>query len=304
MGPKLFCSRTRIIMLLLITAIFVRFAGTQKATGAPAAPSPAPPPAPAPAQPPTRAPATAAPAPATAAQAPATAAPAASTGASPPASIGTPPAAPTTGIPSAPTGTPPAPIETPPASAASTGAPPAPAATQATSLSPQPSLSRYSPPSVDNSSKPMPAPPPANPPKLTVARHYTSTANVCSDNPNCKTDTKQGSGKTVTSEDHDSHITTIIPSGYDSATITAFVTKIVTVTVTVYVPGYTTTLTENGIPYETYYPPSTMIIMQTVTSVAPVGFEFVDADSKARRLDHYEMAMVNHDHSLLVSLAY
>ncbi|CAG8814522.1 17608_t:CDS:1, partial [Racocetra fulgida] len=96
-------------------------------------------------------------------------------------------------------------------------------------------------------------------------------------------------GKTETIEDHDHHITTIIPSGYDSKTITAFVTKVVTVTVTVYVPGYTTTLTEykNGetISYETYYPPSTKIILETVTSVAPADFVF--DESKARKLGHY-----------------
>ncbi|CAG8743584.1 8544_t:CDS:2, partial [Racocetra fulgida] len=120
--------------------------------------------------------------------------------------------------------------------------------------------------------------------KIPITKHYTSTADVCSDNPHCKTD-----GKTETIEDKGYHITTIIPPGYDSSTITAFVTRVVTVTVTVYVPGYTSTITDykNGEPisYETYYPPSTKIILETVTSVAPADFAF--EESKARKLGHY-----------------
>ncbi|CAG8827689.1 15957_t:CDS:2, partial [Cetraspora pellucida] len=78
-----------------------------------------------------------------------------------------------------------------------------------------------------NHNGPKPENVPSKPP-ITIIKNYKSTADVCSDYSNCKTDTKQDSGKTVTSEDHNSHITTIIPSGYDSATITAFVTKVVT----------------------------------------------------------------------------
>ncbi|CAG8848120.1 20417_t:CDS:1, partial [Racocetra persica] len=68
-------------------------------------------------------------------------------------------------------------------------------------------------------------------------------------------------------------------------------------TVTVYVPGYTTTVTEfnNGelTTYSTYYPPSTLIVLQTVTSVLPAGFAF--EESKARRLSLYGLFNRNND---------
>ncbi|CAG8730239.1 6369_t:CDS:2, partial [Ambispora leptoticha] len=130
-------------------------------------------------------------------------------------------------------------------------------------------------------------------PKIPITSQYTTYSDVCSDNPSCKTDTnKQDTGKTETIQNPVHKTRTTIPSDYDSKTITAFVTKVVTVTVTVYVPGYTTTLTDykNGEPisYETYYPPSTKIILETVTSVAPAGFEFEESkESKAIKLGHY-----------------
>ncbi|CAG8736676.1 3261_t:CDS:2, partial [Racocetra fulgida] len=115
-------------------------------------------------------------------------------------------------------------------------------------------------------------------------------------------------GKTETIQNPVHKTRTTIPSDYDSKTITAFVTKVVTVTVTVYVPGYTTTLTDykNGEPisYETYYPPSTKIILETVTSVAPAGFEFEESkESKAIKLGHYGLFNRNNDGLVSVVLS-
>ncbi|CAG8811482.1 33768_t:CDS:2, partial [Racocetra persica] len=159
-----------------------------------------------------------------------------------------------------------------------------------------------SPPPHESSNPPMPS---ISQKKIPLNTHYTSTADVCSTNPYCKTDTnKQDSGKTETTQEPDT-ITTIMPAGYDSRTITSFTKRTVTVTVTVYVPGYVTTVTEykNGetISYETYYPPSTKIIVQVVTSVAPAGFEFVE--SKARRLSHYGLFDRNNDGLVSVVLS-
>ncbi|CAG8514195.1 4990_t:CDS:2, partial [Gigaspora margarita] len=112
-------------------------------------------------------------------------------------------------------------------------------------------------------------------------------------------------GKIITSEDHNSHAQTIVPPDVDSKTITKFTTTVFIETVTQVYPGYTTTITttnENGelTTYSTYYPPSTIIVLQTVTGVVPLGYEITDQNG-ANSLGDY--GLFNRRNDGLVSVA-
>ncbi|CAG8705652.1 4499_t:CDS:2 [Dentiscutata erythropus] len=100
----------------------------------------------------------------------------------------------------------------------------------------------------------------------------TTIINQCTNNTMyCHIDTNtKVTGKIFTSTATDQKIT-LTPS-YEK-TITKFTITTFIQTITQVYPGYTTTITTNinGVEstYETYYPPSTLVVMQTVTASVP-----------------------------------
>ncbi|CAG8569990.1 4637_t:CDS:2 [Cetraspora pellucida] len=118
--------------------------------------------------------------------------------------------------------------------------------------------SYYSPPSSGR-------PPITLPPKET-----TTTINKCTDTKNCHIDTEtKATGKIFTSTAADQKTS----FGTDK-TITKFTTTTYIQTITQIFPGYTTTITVttngNVQTYETYYPPTTVVMFQPVTATVPI----------------------------------
>ncbi|CAG8491947.1 9761_t:CDS:2 [Racocetra persica] len=108
------------------------------------------------------------------------------------------------------------------------------------------------------------------PPITLPPKETTTTINQCTDTKNCRIDTEtKATGKVFTSTAPDQK-TSI---GNDK-TITKFTTTTYTQTITRVYPGYTTTITYTTdgtvASYETYYPPSTVVVYQPVTATIPM----------------------------------
>ncbi|CAG8461926.1 8408_t:CDS:2 [Scutellospora calospora] len=116
-------------------------------------------------------------------------------------------------------------------------------------------------------------------PIIAPQTQLTTTINQCANTKDCNIDTSEtATGKTFThTTTNDQNTIETIYSNSDktinSKTITKFITTTFIRTITQVCPGYTTTITTsiNGelTTFQTYYPPSTIIVLQPVTAALP-----------------------------------